>query len=55
MAEEAKGGGQAKASLQEERFMDWSALTSISFAGTQMVIIVGIAVAVIAGWEVLAV
>jgi NitT/TauT family transport system permease protein len=54
MAEEASGGGQAKASLQEERFMDWSALTSISFAGTQMVIIVGIAVAVIVGWEVLA-
>jgi len=54
MAEDASGGGQAKASLQEERFMDWSALTSISFAGTQMVIIVGIAVAVIVGWEVLA-
>ena len=54
MAEEASGAGQAKASLQEERFMDWSALTSISFAGTQMVIIVGIAVAVIVGWEVLA-
>ncbi len=34
--------------------MDWSALTSISFAGTQMVIIVVIAVAVIVGWEVLA-
>jgi NitT/TauT family transport system permease protein len=58
MAEQARSGagegaGQ-KASLQEERFMDWSALTSINFAGTQMVIIIGVAVAVIAAWEILA-
>jgi NitT/TauT family transport system permease protein len=45
---------QGKASLEEERFMDWSALTSINFAGTQMVIIIGVAVAVIATWEILA-
>jgi NitT/TauT family transport system permease protein len=45
---------QGKASLEEERFMDWSALTSINFAGTQMIIIIGVAVAVIATWEILA-
>jgi NitT/TauT family transport system permease protein len=48
-----RGGQEPKASLKEEGFVDWSALTSISFAGTQMVIILGIAVAVIVGWEIL--
>jgi NitT/TauT family transport system permease protein len=58
MAEQNIGGTggstQQKASLQEERYMDWSALTSIEFAGTQMVIIIAVAVAVIATWEILA-
>lgn len=53
MVEGVSTGGSTsqKASLKEERFIDWSALTSISFAGTQMVIIVAVAVAVIAGIE----
>jgi NitT/TauT family transport system permease protein len=58
MAEQIRGGtsdgAQQKASLQEERFMDWSALTSIDFAPTQMLIIIAVAVAVIATWEILA-
>jgi NitT/TauT family transport system permease protein len=57
MAEEigvgSQGGQQQKASLKEEGFVDWSALTSISFAGTQMVIIVVLAIVVIAAWEIL--
>jgi len=58
MAEEVRSGAgdsaSQKASLKEERFMDWSALTSISFGGTQMLIILAVAVAVIAAWEILA-
>ena len=54
MAQEVGSGAgdsaQPKASLKEERFMDWSALTSISFGGTQMLIIVAVAIAVIATW-----
>ncbi len=57
MAEEigtgARGNQESKASLKEEGFVDWSALTSISFAGTQMVIIVALAIVVIAAWEIL--
>jgi NitT/TauT family transport system permease protein len=58
MAEEigvegARGSQEPKASLKEEGFVDWSALTSISFAGTQMVIIVVLAIAVLAAWEIL--
>jgi NitT/TauT family transport system permease protein len=49
----ARGGQEPKASLKEEGFVDWSALTSISFAGTQMVIILVLAVAVLTGWEII--
>ncbi len=45
----AQDSQEPRASLKEEGFVDWSALTSISFAGSQMVIILVIAVAVIAG------
>jgi NitT/TauT family transport system permease protein len=40
-----------KVTLQGEGFIDWSALTSINFAGTQMLIILGVAALVIAGIE----
>lgn len=40
-------------SLQEEGFIDWSALTSINFAGTQMAIILGLAIIVVVSVEVL--
>jgi NitT/TauT family transport system permease protein len=57
MASEIGTGGlsgqEPKASLREEGFVDWSALTSISFAGTQMVIILVLAVVVLAGWEII--
>jgi NitT/TauT family transport system permease protein len=49
----ARGSQEPKPSLKEEGFVDWSALTSISFAGTQMVIILVLAVAVLAGWEII--
>ena len=49
----AQGSQEPRASLKEEGFVDWSALTSISFAGTQMVIILVLAIAVLAGWEIL--
>jgi NitT/TauT family transport system permease protein len=50
MAEET--GGRAQGKLEEEGFIDWSALTSIQFAGTQMVVILVIAVAVLVGWQI---
>ena len=43
---------QDKVSLQEEGFIDWSALTTINFAGTQLLIIFGVAVAVIVALEI---
>jgi NitT/TauT family transport system permease protein len=44
---------QEKATLKEERFIDWSALTSMRFAGRDMAIIIALAVAVIGGLELL--
>ena len=39
-------------SLQEEGFIDWSALTSVNFAGVQLAIILGLAVVVITSVEI---
>lgn len=51
MAEMASEGEKGK--LQDEGFIDWSALTSISVGRTQGLIIVLVAVAVIVGMELL--
>jgi NitT/TauT family transport system permease protein len=48
-----KAMAQEKATLKEERFIDWSALTSMRFAGRDMAIIIALAVAVIGGLELL--
>lgn len=39
-------------SLQEEGFIDWSALTSVNFAGVQLAVILGLAVVVITSVEI---
>ncbi len=55
MAEEISAGtapAEDKVSLRDEGFIDWSALTSIDFAPTQMAIIVGVAIVVILGIEI---
>jgi NitT/TauT family transport system permease protein len=42
---------QEKATLKEERFIDWSALTSVRFAGRDAIVIVAVAVAVVGALE----
>ncbi len=46
------GAGQEQSKLQEEGFIDWSALTSINIAGKELLLIIGIAVIVITGLEI---
>jgi len=53
MTEDVKGAATANVGSRGEGPVNFSALTSISFAGTQMIIIVALAVAVIAAWEIL--
>lgn len=52
MAEQTSSMSQEQMSLEEEQVIDWSALSSLDFAGTQIAIILGIAVVIIAGIEV---